>query len=172
MRIGVVAAVFMVLRRDLCECVGLIAIFLEILLRDPPEHAGKTAFNRRVFLQVAGLHQDVADFRTDRIGHLFDTDDEHQAATFRVEEIDALMDRGGTRRAGIFDTRRRLVTQCGIGLKDQRSAEILLRETAVVEPKVDRIDIRRCDAGIGNSIGRDADDQRFYIFASSLPNFE
>ena len=61
LRIGIVDAVLVVLRRDRRQRVGLVAVALEIALGDAPEHAGETGGDVGFFLLVAGLQQDVAD---------------------------------------------------------------------------------------------------------------
>ena len=159
LRIRIADAVLVVLRRDHRERVGLVAVFLEIGIRDLAEDAREAALDVRLVLHVGGLEQVAADLRPRRRGHLFDADHEHDARGLRLERAQALMDRRRTGRAGILDPRRALEAQIGRGLQNQRGGKILLREACVEVPEDDLVHIGGRDAGIRNRIRSNPYDQ-------------
>src|SRR3546814_6735063 len=112
---------------------------LEVLLRDAGEDPGEPALDRRLLLEVARLHEDAADLRPRRVGHLLDADDEHDTAALRLDEVQPLMDGGGACGAGVLDPGRRLEAEMLVRLQRQRSHEVLRREAAVVDRKSTRL---------------------------------
>ena len=78
------------------------------------------------------------------------------------------MDRSRAGRAGVLDPRCRLEAEGGIGLKDQRGREFLADKAAVHRAEIDRVDVCRCDPGIGQRRLRHLDDQRFGVPALVL----
>src|SRR5215471_21717745 len=81
------------------------------------------------------------------------------------------MDRRRTGGAGILNARRRFETKAGIGLEDQRGREFLADKAAVHRAEIDRVDVCRRNAGIGQCRLRDLDDQRLDVSALVLAEF-
>src|SRR5712691_6926560 len=159
LRVGIGDAVLMVLGGDHRQRVGLVAVFLEIGLRDLAEHAGKTAGGVAILRQIRRAQQVPADLRWGRPRHLLDADHQHDLRSTRRNGPDALMHRRRTGRAGVLDPCRRLEPQLRIGLQHQRCGEILRREAGVEMPEHDFIDVSSGDAGVRQRVGGNPDHQ-------------
>ena len=70
-------AVLVVLGGDAGQGVGLVAVALEIFLRDLTEDAGEAAFDLVLLLAVTSAQQQVIDLGAGHLGHLLDADNEH-----------------------------------------------------------------------------------------------
>ncbi len=166
--VGVFDAVLVVLGGDAGERVRLVAVFLEIALRDLAENAGKATRRIAVFRQVGRLQQVLADFRRRRRRHLLDTDDQHVARIARGNGAHALMHGGRTRRAGIFHPRRALEAERRVGLQHEGSGEILRRKSGVEMPEHDLVDIARLKACVGDGVAGHRYDHAFDGFIRML----
>ena len=156
-------AVPVVLRGDAGQRVGLVAVALEVFLRDLAENAGETALDIVLLLAVGGAQQHVVDLGAGQLGHLLDADDEHEPRLAGVDRVEPHMDRRRAGGAGILDAGRRLEAERRVGLEHQRGREFLLDEAAVHRAEKHLVDIGGRDAGIGERALRDFDDQRFDI---------
>ena len=159
LRIRIADAVLVVLRRDHRKRVGLIAVFLEIGIRDLAEDSREAALDVRLVLHVGSLEQIAADLGPGRRGHLLDADHEHDARGLCLERAQALMDRRRTGRAGVLHPRCALEAQVGRGLENQRGGKILLREAGVEVPEDDLVHIGRRNASIRDRIRGNTYDQ-------------
>ena len=159
LRIGIGDAVLVVLGGDHRQRIGLVAVFLEIGLRDLAEHAGKTAGGVAILRQIRCAQQVAADLRRGRPRHLLDADHQHDPGRTRRNGPDALMHGRRSGGAGILDPRRRLEAQLRIGLQHQRGGKILRREAGVEMPEHDLVDIASRNAGIGQRLVRNPDHQ-------------
>ena len=159
LRIGVGDAVLVVLGGDHRQRIGLVAVFLEIGLRDLAEHAGEAAGGLAVLGQIGGAQQVPADLGGRRPRHLLDADHQHDFRSARGDRPDALMHGGRSGGAGILDPCRRLEPQMRVGLQHQCRGEILRREPGVEMPEHDLIDVGGGNAGVGQRLVRDADHQ-------------
>ncbi len=117
--VGIGDAVLVVLGGDHRQRVGLVAVFLEIALRDLAEHAGETPGGVAVFRQIRRAQQVAADLGCGRAGHLLDADHQHDLRGTGGNGPDALMHRRRAGRAGVLDPRGRLEPQLRIGLQHQ-----------------------------------------------------
>ena len=93
----------MVLRGDRGERVRLIAIAIEIGLRELPENTRKAALDRVLLLTIAGAEQDIADLGAADFGHFLNPDDESETGAAGRDRVQPLMDRGRTGGAGVLD---------------------------------------------------------------------
>ena len=157
LRIGIGDAVLVVFCGDHRQRIGLVAVFLEIGLRDLAEHAGKTAGGVAILRQIGSAQQIAADLRSGCACHLLDPDHQHDFCGTRFDGADALMHRGRSRGAGVLHPRRRLEAQLRIGLQHQRGGKILRREAGVEMPEHDLVDVGGRDAGIGQRFVRHPD---------------
>ena len=148
LRIGIVDAVLVVLGGDGGERIRLVAMALEIALRDLAEHAGETGRRVAILGKIGGAQQVLADLRAGRRRHLLGADHQHDARGVRVDGADALPDRRRAGRAGILDARRRLEAQAVVGLQHQARGEILGGEAGVEMAEHDLVDIVGADAGM------------------------
>src|SRR3546814_18344066 len=114
---------------------------LEVLLRDAGEDPGEPALDRRLLLEVARLHEDAADLRPRRVGHLLDADDEHDTAALRLDEVQPLMDGGGARGAGVLDPGRGPEAELPVRLPPHRRLDVLRRAAAVLSAHIASLDI-------------------------------
>ena len=71
------------------------------------------------------------------------------------------MHRGRTGGAGVLDPGRRLEAQLRVGLQHQRGGKILRREAGVEMAEHDLVDVGGRDAGIGQRLVGDPDDEAF-----------
>ena len=168
LRIGIVDTVFVVLGGDHGERIGLVAVALEVGLRDLAEDAGETGRRLAILRQIGGLEQVLADLGAGRGRHLFRADHQHDAGATGIDGADALPDGGGTGGAGIFDARRGLEAQPIVGLQHQARCEILRRETGVEMAEHDLVDIVRADAGVVERVNGDLGDQALQRLAFEL----
>src|SRR6266545_532878 len=141
LRIGVGDAVLVVLGRDHRQRVRLVAIFLEIALRDLAEHAGKAADGVAVLGQIGRLQKITPDIGRGGPRHLLDADHQHDFGRTGGNRPDALMHRGRTGCTGVFNPRRRLEAQFGVGLQHQGGREILRREAGIEMSEHDLVDV-------------------------------
>ena len=128
---------------------------LEIALGNAGEDVGERHARRRLLLHVGGLGEDGAEFLARDLGHLLDTDDEHDAGLPRGNGVDALMDRGRAGGAGVLDPRRRGEAQIAARLQHQRGREVLLHEAGIELAEINGVDVTRLDAGVGQRLGGD-----------------
>ena len=136
---------------------------LEIIIGDVAEHAGEAALDIGFLLYIRRAQQVLADRRAFRAGHLLDADDEDEAAALGLDGLDALMDGGAARGAGILDPRRRGVAEIVIGLEREGGGEFLARKSGIAVADEDLVDLRRFEAGIGKGAARGLDDQRLDV---------
>src|SRR5579862_7934419 len=156
---GIGDAVLVVFGGDPRQGVGLVAVALEIALRDLPENAGKTTFDGVFFLAIAGAEQNVADPGARHLAHLFDPDDQDKARPAGGDRVQSLVDCRRTGGAGVLDPGCGLEAEAGIGLKHQRGRKLLADKPAIHGPDINRIDIRGADPGIGERRLGHLDDQ-------------
>ncbi len=168
LRVGIIHAVLVVLGGDARERVRLVAPALEIKAGDLAEDAGEAAVDIGLLAHVGRLEKITPDLRGGRRRHLLDADDQHDAGGAGGNRLQSLMDGGGAGRAGILHAGRALETKIGRGLQDQRGGEILRREAGVEMTEHDLVDILRRDAGIGQRLAGDVDDETFDRFAGEL----
>ena len=161
-------AVLVVLGGNRGERVGLIAMFLEVLLRDPGENAREAALDFTFLLQVGGFQQNAADLGAGKGGHLLDADDEHEAGLLGLDRLHALMQRRGSCGAGVLDSRRRLEAKGIVGLQDQGGREALGREALVVGAQHQFVDVPDLEPCVGDGCGRDLEDQGLDVLAFVL----
>ena len=167
-RIGILGAVLVRLHRDPGERIGLVAIALEVGRGDLAEDAGEARLDGGLLGHVRGLDQHLARLRGVELGHLLDTDHQHEARLAGGQRIEAHVDRGRAGGAGVLDTGRRLEAEIGMGLQRQRGVELLAHEAAVHVADVDHVDVLGLDAGVGDGLGRGLHHQRFAGFAVEL----
>src|SRR6185437_7901730 len=162
LRIGVGDAVLVILGRDHRQRIGLVAIFLEIALRDLAEHAGEAADGVAVFRQIGCLQKILADLCARGARHLLDADDKHDPCRAGGDGADALVHGGRTRGAGVLDAGRGLEAQMRVGLQHQRRRKVLRRETGVEMAEHDLVDIAGGNAGIRQRLVGDLDHEAFH----------
>ena len=168
LRIGIVDAVLVVLGSDHGQRVGLIAMALEIGLRDLAEDAGKAGRRVAVLREVRGAEQVPADLGARRGGHLLGADHEHEAGAPGIDRPDALAHRRRAGGAGVLHARRRLEAEAVVGLQDQARRKVLGREAAVEMAEQDFVDILRTDPGMLQRLDRHLADQAFQRLAFEL----
>src|SRR5439155_3264178 len=81
---------------------------------------------------------------------------------------DALMHRRRASGAGVLDPRRWLEAQLRIGLQHQRRREILRREAGVEMPEHDLVDIGSRNAGVGERLVGNLDNEALDGFGIEL----
>ena len=87
MCVGVMHTVGVIFSGNRCQSIGLVAEAREIILRDQPEDAGKTARRVGLFLDVGGLEQGVANLLIGQGIHLFHADDQRVADATAAQRI-------------------------------------------------------------------------------------
>jgi hypothetical protein len=148
LRVGVADAVLVIFRRYHRQRVGLVAPALEVEIRNPAENAGKAAFDVGLLAHVGRFQQVFSDLGSGRRRHLLDADHQNDARGLRGDRAQPLLDRGGTRGAGILDPRGALESEFRGGLQHQRGGEILRRKAGVEVAQHDLIDVRGRDSGV------------------------
>ena len=161
--VGVVHAILVVLRRDGGERVALVAMALEIPLRDAAEHAREARGNVALLAAIGGAEQVVADLRARRRRHLLSTQHEREAPPPSREEVARPMDRGRAGGAGVLVARRWLEAQFGHAVDRERTGKVLAREACVEEADEDSIHVAGRDAGVLDGATSDARDQRLDV---------
>ena len=97
----------MVLGRNRCQRVGLVAVTLEVGAGDVAENACKTGGSVAVFRKIGRLQQVASDLRPRCRRHLFHADDEHMPRPARLDGLYTLLNGGGPGGAGVFHPRCR-----------------------------------------------------------------
>ena len=164
---GVLRAVPVVLGGDGGERVGLVAVALEVALRDQAEDAGEAAPDVRFLLHVGGLEQVFGHLLAARAGHLLDADHEHEARAARADRRHALVDRRRARGAGVLHVGGRREAHRVVHLQRQRGGEGLVAEPPGGAHD-DLVHVRRPDAGIGERRPRGLQRQRFRVGVRAL----
>ena len=158
----VLRAVSVVLGGDGGERVRLVAMALEIALRDQAEDSGETARDMGFLPDIGRFEQVFRDFRAARAGHFLDADDEYEAGIPGADRGHALMDRRAARGAGVLDIGCRREAHRIVELQRQRRGKGLLRQAARAADD-DLVDVPGADARIGERRRRRFEHQRLDV---------
>ena len=89
LRVRVRNAILVVLRGDAGELLAAVAIALEIVLGNPPEHASEAAVDVGLLLAVRGAEQNIAGLGDGLRRHLLGADDQGNAPAAALDEVQA-----------------------------------------------------------------------------------
>ena len=153
LRVGIVDAVAVVLGGDPRQRLRLVAVALEIELRDAAENAGEAALRVALLLAIGGVEQDVADRRAGRARSSSRRRPPARSGCCRAAISFSPMRIAAEPVAQAFSTRvAGRKRSAGVGER-QRGRKALLLEAAEIAD-IDRADLGRRDAGIGDRRAR------------------